>query len=764
MRIAWTFLLLFVFSFQVNAQSLSFKGRVLDPSEAPIAGARLTASHEAWSASAVSDERGEFLLTGIPEKYALRISAPGFTEQSVELDEFVTSRVFTLQLPGIEQVVMVTDSFGDSSGLISSATKTWTPLRDIPQAVTVVTQQQARDQAMMSIGDVVRYIPGITAVQGENNRDQMVIRGNSSSADFFVNGVRDDVQYYRDLYNLERVEALKGPNAMIFGRGGGGGVINRVTKDAEFVPIREMVLSGGSFNGRRVAIDVDQPVNSRLALRMNGMFEDSGSFRKYVHLQRRGISPAMTFAATSRTRLNFGFENFKDTRVADRGVPSFHGRPVDTDISTYYGNPGDSRVRARVNLSSLSIEHQEGRLTIRNRTQAGDYDRFYQNFVPGAVTADRSSVSISAYNNATHRRNVFNQTDFIVALATGRFRHAIVSGVELGRQATRNYRNTGYFNNTSLAFVAPFDKTAISTPVTFRQSATDADNRVRTYVAATYVQDQIEVSRHLQLVSGIRFDRFELRYRDNRNSDELRRTDRLVSPRVGVVVKPIVPLSIYVSYSVSHLPSSGDQFSSLTTITQQVKPEKFSNYEMGMKWDLRNDLSLTSAVYRLDRTNTRTLDPNDPTRIVQTGSQRTSGFELGANGRVAGSWKVTGGYAYQNAFVTSATIAARAGARVGQVPLHTLSIWNSYQVIRRVGVGLGIVRRSDMFAAIDNTVVLPAYTRADGAVYLTLNDHIRLQGNAENLFDQRYYLNADNNTNISPGSGRGLRFTLSWRP
>ncbi|MEO8129305.1 MAG: TonB-dependent receptor, partial [Bryobacteraceae bacterium] len=208
---------------------------------------------------------------------------------------------------------------------------------------------------------------------------------------------------------------------------------------------------------------------------------------------------------------------------------------------------------------------------------------------------------------------------------------------------------------------------------------------------------------------------------------------------------------------------SGDQFSSLTTITQQVKPEKFNNYEMGVKWDLLRGLSLTTAVYRLDRTNTRSTDPNDPTRIVQTGSQRTNGVEIGATGSVTRKWRIAGGYSYQDAFVTSATAAARAGAQVAQVPHNTFSLWNNYQILPRLGAGLGILNRADMFATIDNSVILPSYTRADAAVFFSLTERIRLQANVENLFDQRYILNADSNTNISPGSPRAVRVGLIAR-
>ena len=299
--------------------------------------------------------------------------------------------------------------------------------------------------------------------------------------------------------------------------------------------------------------------------------------------------------------------------------------------------------------------------------------------------------------------------------------------------------------------------------MTLRQSATDADNDVRAFVGATYLQDQVELSSRFQVIAGVRFDHFDLQYRNHRNGDSLRRIDNIASPRAGLVFKPVTAVSLYANYSISFLPSAGDQFSSLTAVTQQVKPEKFSNYEAGAKWDASRRLALTAAVYRLDRTNTRSVDPNDPTRIVQTGSQRTKGFELGWNGNVTRAWRVAGGYAFQDAFVTSATVSARAGATVAQVPRHTFSFWNHYQVRPRIGVAVGVLNRSDMFAAIDNTVVLPGYFRADGVVSYSVTERIRLQANFENLLDRHYILNADGNNNISPGSPRAVRVGMTAR-
>ena len=741
-----------------------FRGTLIDQNGCAIAGATVEISRPPKQMTLVSDETGQFSAQLPPGSYLLRVNAAGFSslQKSIIVNAGDNQPVrLMLEIAAPTAVVNVSEGGVYQIGTMSSATKTFTALRDIPQSISLTTKQQIADQNLTSIGDVVRYQPGITAHQGENNRDQVIIRGQSSSADFFIDGVRDDVQYYRDLYDLERVEILRGPNALVFGRGGGGGVINRVTKEADFTPAYIFTLVGGSFGDVRALFDVNRPINKKLAFRANGIAERSSSFRDSVSLHRYGFSPTLTFVPDSKTHITIGGELFRDRRTADRGITSFQGQPADVPISTYYGNPDDSRARANANLAAFSIDRQFGNLLLRNRTHYGDYDRFYQNYVPGAVNNSKTLVTLTAYNNTTQRQNIFSQTDLVYYLSAGGIKHTLLGGFELGTQRTFNFRNTGYFTNTSSSIQVPYDDPKTVVPVAFRQSLTDADNRVTAKIGSTYVQDQIELNRFLQVIAGARLDHFDLRFHNNRNNSDLRRIDNLVSPRLGLVVKPIAQLSLYGSYSVSFLPSSGDQFSSLTNITQQVKPERFTNYEIGAKWDIKPTFNLTTAVYRLDRTNTRSSDPNDPTRIIQTGGQRTNGFEMSMNGTVSRNWSVTGGYAYQNAFITSATISAAAGKQVAQVPHNSFSVWNKYQFLRRLSAGVGIIQRSDMFAGIDNTVALPGYIRADAAVYYSFNERWRLQANIENLFDTRYFINADSNTNISPGSPRAVKITLN---
>lgn len=646
---------------------------------------------------------------------------------------------------------------------ISSATKTGLPLRDIPQSVTVITRPLMEDQGMRSMADVVRYVPGVTMGQGEGNRDQPTIRGNATTADFYVDGVRDDVQYYRDLYNVERVETLKGSNAMIFGRGGGGGVMNRVIKEAGWGSLRELTLEGGSYADKRMSADVGQGLSQSLAGRINGMYQNSGLFRDAVRLTRYGINPTVTITPASRTtKATFGYEYFSDHRTADRGIPSFGGRPLETDASTFFGNPELSYSDARVHAATATLEHESSNgVSIRNHSHFASYDKIYQNIFPGAVSANGTEVSIAAYRQATPRNNLFNQTDITLTRETGQLRHGLLVGWEIGRQLSDNFRQTGYFNDTTTSVLAPITDPRISTPVTFRQSATDADSRIATNVASLYAQDQIELSERWRLIAGLRYESFRIRYHNNRSDSTLRGDDAMLSPRAGLIYKPATPVSLYASYGVSYLPGSGDQFSSLTDLTKALEPERFTNYELGAKWDVAGRLAITTAIYRLDRTNTRAPAPNLPGVTVQTGSQHTRGYEVGVSGSVTSDWEIAGGYASQSAFITSTTTAAAAGATVPLVPRSTVSLWNKYQIVPRWSLGFGVIHQARMYAAVDNTVTLPAFTRIDGAVYFTLSRNLRAQLNVENLLDRRYYSSSNGNNNIAPGSPRAFHLSLT---
>lgn len=659
-----------------------------------------------------------------------------------------------------------------------SATRTSTPLRDVPQSITVVTQDQIRDQNMLGISDVVRYVPGVHVSQGEGNRDAVIFRGNNSTGDFYVDGLRDDVQYIRDLYNIQRVEVLKGSNGMIFGRGGAGGVINRVTKEAGWTPISEIAVQYGSFSHKRVAIDIGRPLNDVVAFRLNAMYEHSNSFRNGVELERGGVNPTFTIKPDAQTKITLGGEYFTDNRVADRGIPSFgttsgvidSGRPADTHRSTFFGDPNRSPVSIDVKALNSLVEHTfDNNLTVRNRTRYAVYDKFYQNiFANGAATT--GTVAIQAYNDATERSNIFNQTDFLYTLNTGPLKHEFMAGVEYGRQVTDNFRNNGYFNNNFTGggrnSSVPFFNPISLTPVTFRPDPTGiaggptANNHGVVEVAAVYLQDQITLHPKLNAILGLRYDSFDLKFRNNNNGQQFHVTDHLLSPRVGLIYKPIEPVSIYGNYSLAYVPRAGDQLTSLALSNAALKPEQFTNLELGAKWDVRPDLALTAALYQLDRSNVIAPVPGDPSQTMLVDGQRARGAEVGLIGRITPQWSIMGGYAYTDAEITRAISGANAGAVVAQVPKHTVSAWNRYDFSPMLGGGLGVVHRSSMYASLDNTVLLPGYTRLDAAIFLKLTKVLRVQANLENIADVDYVAAAHNNNNILPGAPRIYRVTV----
>lgn len=676
---------------------------------------------------------------------------------------------YTLEVAVDSQTVEVTARAPYNGGVTATATRTLTPLRDVPQSVTVITQQLIADQRMQSMADVVRYVPGVTMGQGEGNRDTPILRGNTTTADFFVDGVRDDVQYFRDLYNVERVEALKGPNAMMFGRGGAGGVINRTTRQADWNSAREATLVGGSFGNRRATVDLNQRLNDTVAARATAVYENSDSYRDGVTLERRGVNPTLALIVTDRTLVRAGYEYFHDERVADRGVPSFNGRPLATDVSTFFGDPRTSNSVATVNALTTSIDHAFANgATVKNRTRVAHYDKFYQNVYPStAVNSVGTTATIAAYNNGTDRVNVFNQTDLTFGVRTGRVRHRLLAGAEAGRQVTDNFRQTGYFTAVApnaTTMTVPVSAPTVSTPIEYRQSATDADNHVTATVAALYAQDEVQLTRQVQAIIGLRYDRFAVNALNNRTGAEFSSLDHLVSPRAGLVFKPIEAVSIYSSYSVAYVPRAGDQLSSLSISNQALDPERFINYEGGIKWDVRPQFAVTGSVYRLNRTNVAIADPNDVSRVLLVDGQSTKGIEIGVSGTPMRAWTMTGGYAYQNGIITrtqSATV--REGAFLAHVPPHSFSLWNRYDVTRRVGAAIGVIHTSDMFAATDNAVTLPAFTRVDGALFVTLAAKVAAQINIENVGNVRYYAFANGNNNITPGTPRAVRFSLTTR-
>lgn len=676
--------------------------------------------------------------------------------------------VAALAIPGVasaeeaedDGTILVTGkAVGYKADDTATATKTDTPLLDVPQSVSVVTRARIEDQALRSMGDVLRYVPGTTVGQGEGNRDQITLRGQNTSADFFLDGVRDDVQYFRSLYNIERVEILKGPFALIFGRGGSGGIINRVQKtpiaDALRVSATGSVNTFGSWD---LAADVNAPINSNAAFRLNAFYEGLDNHRDFFGGERYAINPYLA-VDLGQWKLGLSYEYVKDDRVTDRGVPSVAtvagqaNRPVTGQRDTFVGVPGVNRagLEAHIVKARLDGELAEN-LKWSTTVLYGDYDKYYTNvFANGAATADNGTVILSSYTDPTKRENFIAQTNLVWDFALGNVANKVLAGLEYGDQHSANQRRNGTLSNATFNLANPVYPT-----VTIGALARNTVSDVRFFSA--YVQDQLSFGAHVDVVVGLRYDRFEIKGTDLIGTPRpFARTDQKVSPRIGLILKPRENISIYGSYSQSFLPRSGDQFLTMTASQANLAPEKFTNYEVGAKWDIRPDLNATVALFQLDRTNATTPDPNNVTATINVGETRTKGIELALTGRILPHWQSSAAYTYQDAKLKGNDF-----VRLAQVPEHQFALWNRYDFSRVIGFGLGVIHQSSQFAAIRtaaNTTRLPGFTRVDTAVYFKPSDRFDLQLNVENLFDATYFSDAHNNNNISTGAPINARLT-----
>ena len=665
----------------------------------------------------------------------------------------------------VEDAPMQVTVVGDRHTRVRSATKTDTLLQDVPQAVSVVSKERIDDQGFRSITDVMRAVPGASVASGEGHRDTIILRGQNSTADFFVDGLRDDVQYYRGLYNLERVEVLKGPNAMIFGRGGGGGVVNRVTKKAEGTRATGGVFAIDSHGAVVTALDVQAPLIDRLSGRVNAVYETFDSFRDHVDGRRIGINPTIGWQPSGDTRVDLTYEYSNDDRVVDRGIPSRGGRPLEGAQEQFFGDPDVNRLRFNAHVGDLAIDHRlSDALRWSVKARVGDYDKFYRNTLAAGPATAAGTVAIEAYQSRTERDTFLIQNDFVASLTTGPVAHTVLFGIDFSDQDSFTSRQEGFFNaaGTILRINVPLASSDDLPPVFFRDSAvrraTAVDSDAR--AIGLYVQDQMRIGEHVEIVAGLRRDWFKLDTSNRVTGAKVGRKDETWSPRLGLVVKPMPSLSLYASWSKSFLPQSGDQFGSLTPSVAALAPEKFGNREVGLKWAATPAIDVTLAGYILERSNTRLADPADPTRFVLTGEQRSKGIEASVDGRIAGGLSFAASAALQEAKVTSRTAAAAAGSRVPSVPTFTASLWGRYEISERLGFGLGAYRQSKTYASVSNAVTVPGFTRIDAAAFIGITPQLKLQLNVENIADKKYIGLTHNDNNLTPANPRTFRAAL----
>jgi len=657
---------------------------------------------------------------------------------------------------GLENIDVTAPVSKYSNSYSGSATKTNTKLIDLPQSVNVINQEQLKDQQATSLGQSITYAPGIDLDQGEGNRDAFIIRGNKTTADIFLDGVKDDAEYYRDLYNIERVDVLMGANGILFGKGGSGGIVNRVSKQASFIDINSYTLQLGSFDSKRATLDINRKITDRFAVRLNVLADKGDSFIKGVNYEKQGINPVFTYLLDDKTTIKFGREYFHDQRIGYRGIPSQNGRPYNGNRNTYYGAASVSPNEVSVNSTFFNIEHYfSDNVMIKNTTRYTDYDKYYQNVYAGSSVSSSDTLTLKGYFDNTQRQNFFNQTDVTWNFEMGGFEHTLLTGLEVGSQDNRRYRLTAA--NQTVSIHSP-----VSSGWNF--NTYDRDKKTDIRYTSFYIQDQIKINDQHQFVLGLRKDHYETDFNNVKDSLKFNIKDNMMSSRIGYIFKPNENISYYVSYSNAYQPRNGDQLDGITNDNVNQDPEKFINYEAGTKIQFHEQLFGTLAIYQLERERMQIDDPNNPgvgSKIIVDG-QRSRGLELTLNGNLTDRYSVLAGYNYVDAELTKAQDGIDKGTTLGNVAKHNFSIWNKYEFNSTWSAAVGMIGRGEMYAATptnSSSVTIPGWIRMDAAAYARIDEKTRIQFNIENLLDKTYYSSAHNVNNIMVGMPLNAKIT-----
>ena len=687
----------------------------------------------------------------------------------------------------IDDEVLVVGRYLDSSQ--SNSVKTPTPIIDIPQSLSIFTADQIIEQGFDSIGDLVLYTPGINQSQGEGHRDAIVFRGVRSTADFYIDGVRDDVQYYRSLYNLNQIEILRGPNALLFGRGGTGGVLNRVTKKGvigeNFTGFKSSVDTFGAFD---IQLDKNFAVNDKAAFRVNGYYESLNNHRDFFDGDRFGINPTLRVEVAPDTVFDLSYEYVDNERFVDRGIPAgSDGRPAEelADITFSDSELATTTLVAHTVRAKLSHTFNDY-FKVNLSGSYGDFDKLYLNFFPVSFNEETNEVGIDGYVDTTQRQNLILSADLIGEFEVLSFGHTILFGGEFIDTNNDNDRFNTFFDQTQ-DDVEFFDASQpinllngvginSSGEITTNNFAVDLndDTEADVTVFSVYFQDQIAIAPWLDIVLGGRFDSFDIEVDDievfleTGQRDITQRTDQEFSPRLGVIFKPQENISIYGSFSESFLPRSGEQFADLpddpaTPDDETLDPNTFQNLEVGLKWDFDNGLSLSLAAFENEQSSPQESDVEIGTLVIIDSEVR--GIEAQLQGQLTEKFDFSLGYSFLEGNQVDQIDGQSVdnGLRLRELPSHTVNVWGNYQVLPRFGLGAGLTYQGESFAGNDNSVTLPSFVRIDAAAYYDLNDDFRLQVNLENLTNTEYFPNSHTNNNITVGAPINAKFTISGR-
>jgi catecholate siderophore receptor len=628
-----------------------------------------------------------------------------------------------------------------SPGLKSSAA-----LKDIPRSISVMSAEQIKAQGLKSIGDVIDYTPGVINSQGEGHRDAPVIRGVRTTQDLYRDGIRDDVQYYRPLYNVESVEVLRGPDALTSGFGGAYGMINRVTKEGligeDFTEISGSVDSFGEFG---IQLDRNVQIDENTAFRLNMFGEDLANHRDFYYGNSFGANPTLKYDLGNGSIVDLSYEYLNQERFIDRGIPTgADGYPVKSFKDIVFGDPTENYSTHEAHILKAIYEHKlsesfKGRFT----AAYSDHDKLYQNFYASDYSSSANTVTLDGYVDTTKRKTATLQYELIGELETGSFVHNWIAGLEYLDVSNDNDRfHAAWSDNNN----SDTDVFSINRPINLNRGvgvSADADNNttVNNYranqadetfadvkVLSFYISDEIALTDSLDLILGARFDKMEV---DVSGGGPVSDSDDTISPKVGLIFDVTDAISVYASYSETFTPKAKDQYAKLKSNADKTDPDTFENTEFGLRYDLPVGLYLSAAYFEVQK--------NAPTYVdaltTTMSTSEISGFEFQLSGNLTSKWFISAGYTNLDAHASD-------GDRLKETPENVFSIWNNFTVSDRLALNLGIINQGESYIKEGGTQKLPEYTRVDAGASYALSENTSIQLNIENLTDELYFPHA----------------------
>ena len=652
---------------------------------------------------------------------------------------------------------------------LSPGLKTSLPVNSLPKSVSIMNADQIKAQGLKSVGDVIDYTPGVTNSQGEGHRDAAVIRGVRTTQDFYRDGVRDDVQYYRPLYNIEQVEIIRGPDALLSGFGGGYGLINRTSKQGKIG--EDFTVVDGSidtFGETNVQLDKNFNLNDSTAFRVNLFLENLENHRDFYYGDGFGVNPVLNYDLGDGSTLHLSYEYLDQERFIDRGIPTgSNNKPVQSLKDIVFGDATENFSTHEAHIFRAIFEHEltnslEGRLSASH----SNHDKLYQNlYVPdkwGAADtngydAAANTVALDGYVDTTQRKTSILSYDVSGQFETGSLVHNIVAGLEYLDTTNDNDRyhaawlpNTNADGDTEIFTIqrrmdisGGTGENSAGTKVTNYYEGNFSNLADRTFadvsVLSFYLNDEIALTDSLNLLLGVRFDDMRFDVTGTTTGDD---RDFTTSPRVGLTFDVTNEAMLYAAYSETFAPKAGDQYAKLGGDDSRLDPDTFENLEFGVKYDLPVGLSLTAAYFEVEANKPELIGSTLNSRMV---TSEVSGFEIGLTGSLTDKWFLSAGY-------TDLDAKSSSGSRLREAPESMFSLWNNYLVSDRLAVNLGIIYQGESLTNTGGKATLPKYARVDVGASYGLTDNTRVRLNVENLFDEVYFPHSHSKHQASVGA------------